>query len=65
MMKEEVIRAVLKEELLINCRSVVNIFRDRRPELYGPICAPLSEPYKPPNAIAPGAEEAQNKPHEM
>ncbi len=45
--------------------KVVNIFRDRRPDLYDPICAPLSEPYKPPNAMAPGVEEARNKLHEM
>jgi predicted amidohydrolase len=43
---EEVLRAVLKEEDLINYRSTLNVFRDRRPELYWPICAPLSEPYR-------------------
>lgn len=31
---EEVIRAVLKEEEIVNCRRALNVFQDRRPELY-------------------------------
>ncbi len=50
--KEEVLRAVLKEADLINYRGTLSLFRDRRPELYGPICAPLSESYDP-NTIIP------------
>lgn len=42
---EEVIRAELTEERLLRYRSKLSIFRDRRPELYGEICRPLSEPY--------------------
>ena len=55
--EEEVIRAVLKEEEMIKYRSVLNIFRDRRPELYGGICAPLSRPYKAPSGHAVAAKE--------
>lgn len=42
---EEVIRAELTEERFLRYRSKLSIFRDRRPELYGEICRPLSEPY--------------------
>jgi len=51
---EEVLRAELTEERLLRYRSKLSIFRDRRPELYGEICRPLSEPYAaPPVAAAP------------
>lgn len=43
---EEVVRAELTEEQLLRYRSKLSIFRDRRPELYGEICRPLSEPYE-------------------
>jgi omega-amidase len=43
---EEVIRVELTEERLLKYRSKLSIFRDRRPELYGEICRPLSEPYR-------------------
>jgi omega-amidase len=61
--EEEVIRAVLKEEELIKYRTVLNIFRDRRPELYGGICAPLSEPYKAKSGqpLAPKEPSGRNK----
>ena len=51
---EEVVRADLTEERLLRYRSKLSIFRDRRPELYGEICRPLSEPY----AAAPATPEA-------
>ena len=57
--QEEVIRVVLKEDELINYRATLNIFRDRRPELYGLICAPLSEPYSPPSAAAPDPKKSE------
>jgi len=59
--QEEVIRTVLKEEMLITYRSVLNIFRDRRPELYGEICAPLSAPYKRASPPEFKGVEAKNK----
>jgi predicted amidohydrolase len=62
--QEEVIRAVLKEEELINYRSTLNIFRDRRPELYEPICAPLSEPYRSPIVMAPELRKPESKKNE-
>lgn len=52
---EEVIRAELTEERLLRYRSKLSIFRDRRPELYGEICRPLSEPYPGGRAPAPHA----------
>jgi len=45
---EDVVRATFKEEELVNYRSVLSIFRDRRPEMYGLICAPLSEAFRSP-----------------
>lgn len=42
--EEEVLRAELTDDRLINYRSTLSIFRDRRPELYGAICEPLSRP---------------------
>lgn len=41
--QEEVIRAVLEEDELVHNRSTRNVFRDRRPELYGLLCAPIQE----------------------
>jgi predicted amidohydrolase len=43
--EEEIIRADLYDEVLIGSRVQIQIFRDRRPELYMPIVEPLSEPY--------------------
>lgn len=43
--EEEVVRAELTEERMLRYRSKLSIFRDRRPELYGEICRPLSEPF--------------------
>lgn len=43
---EEVIRATLKEKELIDYRSSLSIFLDRRPELYGLVTKPLSEPFE-------------------
>lgn len=42
--QEDVIRAVITEEEFVRYRSVLSLFRDRRPELYGLICEPLSAP---------------------
>jgi omega-amidase len=53
---EEVLRAELTEERLLRYRSKLSIFRDRRPELYGEICRPLSEPYAAPSAPDPRAK---------
>jgi predicted amidohydrolase len=55
--EEEAVRAELTEERLLRYRSKLSIFRDRRPELYGEICRPLSEPY----AGAPPAPDAGAK----
>jgi predicted amidohydrolase len=44
--EEDVVRAVLKEEELLNYRCSLNIFRDRRPEMYDLVTKPLSEPFK-------------------
>ncbi len=49
---EEVIRAELTEERMLKYRSKLSIFRDRRPELYGEACRPLSETYDGPRAAA-------------
>lgn len=43
---EDVIRAQLTDDELVNYRSTLTLFRDRRPEMYGLICKPLSEPFK-------------------
>jgi predicted amidohydrolase len=40
--REEAVRAVLRDEDLRAQRRYLTVFRDRRPELYGPITAPLS-----------------------
>lgn len=45
--EEDVIRAPLREDDLLQYRGLLNIFRDRRPEMYGLISKPLSEPYRP------------------
>lgn len=45
--EEDVVRATLTEDALLEYRGLLNVFRDRRPELYGLICKPLSEPYRP------------------
>jgi len=42
---EDVMRVVLTEAQLVNYRSTMSIFRDRRPEMYGILCKPLSEPF--------------------
>ena len=55
---EEVIRVLLTEEWLIRYRSMLTLFRDRRPEMYGLICKPLSEPYKPVPPVAPETRSA-------
>lgn len=57
---EEVLRVELTEERLIRYRSMLSLFRDRRPELYGLICKPLSEPYRP--APAPATEDMPGTP---
>jgi predicted amidohydrolase len=41
--EEEVVRASLSAEALAAQRAYLTIFRDRRPELYGPILASLSD----------------------
>ena len=41
--KETVVRAELTREELVEARGVCTVFRDRRPELYGPICESLDE----------------------
>lgn len=53
---EEIVRAELTEERLLRYRSKLSLFRDRRPELYGLICKPLSEAYRP----APIHENTEN-----
>ena len=53
---EDVIRAKLTDDWLINYRSRLSIFRDRRPEMYGVICKPFSEPFQPPMIAAPETE---------
>jgi len=40
--EEEVLRAELAAEAIAAQRAYLTIFRDRRPELYGPLLAPLS-----------------------
>lgn len=54
--EEDVIQAKLIEEELVSYRSTLTLFRDRRPELYGLICKPLSEPFKPRTATTPEVE---------
>ena len=53
---EEVLHVQLTDEWLIRYRSMLSLFRDRRPEMYGLICKPLSEPYKPTSPVTPEAE---------
>jgi predicted amidohydrolase len=43
---EEVVRAELTDQRLRKYRSTLSIFRDRRPDLYGELCRPLSEPFR-------------------
>lgn len=40
---EDVVRATLEADALARQRAYLTIFRDRRPELYGPILTPLGE----------------------
>ncbi len=44
--EEDVVRATLVEKELIDYRGTLSIFLDRRPEMYGLVSQPLSEPYK-------------------
>ena len=44
--EEDVIRAELLDSKLMDARVFISVFRDRRPEMYGEIVRPLSEPYK-------------------
>lgn len=46
--EEEVVRATITREAMIRYRSTLTIFRDRRPDMYGLVTKPLSEPYKAP-----------------
>ena len=39
---EEVVRAELTADALAAQRAYLTVFRDRRPELYGPLCRQLS-----------------------
>lgn len=55
---EEIVRAELTEERLLRYRSKLSLFRDRRPELYGLICKPLSEAYRPAAAAPENTENA-------
>lgn len=41
---EEVVRVEMTEARLARYRAKLSIYRDRRPELYGEICTPLSAP---------------------
>lgn len=38
---EEILRATLKREVLVNARTWMSRFRDRRPDLYGPLTQPF------------------------
>ncbi|MFC2031926.1 carbon-nitrogen hydrolase family protein [Chloroflexota bacterium] len=58
---EEAIRAELKEVDLITSRSMMSIFRDRRPEMYGLLTKPLSAPFKPGVVITPEEEPAPSQ----
>lgn len=44
--EEEIIRATLTNDKILESRIFLNIYRDRRPELYHEIVKPLSTPYK-------------------
>lgn len=57
---EDTIRVRLTEEQLIEYRSTLSIFRDRRPEMYEQICKPLSEPYKQSTVITSKGESRLN-----
>lgn len=41
--EEDVIRAVLRRDVLIDARAFLSVFRDRRPDVYGEIVKPLSD----------------------
>ncbi len=57
-MEEEILRCTLDRDDLIRYRSTLPIFRDRRPEMYQILTAPLSEPYaKMMERCACGAEK--------
>lgn len=56
--EEDVIRATLTEERLINFRTAMNLLLDRRPEMYSTICKPLSEPFRPAAVTPSEAEQA-------
>ncbi len=43
--EEEVVRAEMHATKLLDARVFISVFRDRRPEMYGEIVRPLSEPY--------------------
>ncbi len=46
--EEDVVRVTLSESDLIGYRSYLNVYRDRRPDMYGVLCRPLSQAYVPP-----------------
>lgn len=58
--EEDVIRAELKDDELVNYRSTLTLFRDRRPEMYGLICKPFSEPSKSPEVVEKETEPVEN-----
>ncbi|MBA7627772.1 N-carbamoyl-D-amino acid hydrolase [subsurface metagenome] len=51
--EEEVVTAELHNEAIIGFRAALNVFRDRRPELYSLIAEPLSPP-PPCGPLSPG-----------
>ncbi|MBI2868712.1 MAG: carbon-nitrogen hydrolase family protein [Chloroflexi bacterium] len=48
--EEVTLRAEMYGERLVKARGLMNIYRDRRPEMYSPITEPLSQPYRQPES---------------